>query len=212
MPMEFDHSTLDNIENSGAVVFGNETIVTKTLAEVVNDINIDKRRKNARFQNAEYMARLRDCRDFLVAIKNGEVSQQRLQEVLSTSDFPILFGDILDLRLLGYYNQTTPTWSQYAQRGTVQDFRTTRIIQLDGMQTPLYPSTYVKPELADVQYLNDLAETGYTTSVQVYERGVAYNWRMLMDRRGQFLNDIPKLLGRAAIRTEEKFAPILTRI
>lgn len=207
--MEFDPTTLDAMENSGAVQFGNETIVTRSLADVVADVQSEQRRKQARFHNPDYMRRLNECVKFLKAVKSGEVSQHYLTEVLSTSDFPILFGDILDLRLLGYYNQTSPTWSQYAQRGTVQDFRSTRIIQLDGMQTPLYPSTYVKPELADVQYLNDLAETGYTTSVQVYERGVAYNWRMLMDRRGQFLNDIPKLLGRAAIRTEEKFATTL---
>ncbi len=202
----FDNTALDAIENSGAVMFGNETVVTRSLSEVVADVNAEKRRKNARFHNPEYVRKLNECVKFLKAVKAGEVSQHYLQEVLSTSDFPILFGDILDLRLLGFYNQTTPVWSQFAQRGSVQDFRSTRIIQLDGMQTPMYPSTYPKPELSDVQYLNDLAETGYTTSVQVYERGVAYNWRMLMDRRGAFLNEIPKLLGRAALRTEEKFA------
>lgn len=202
-----DHD-LDRIEQSGAVMFGAESVTTRSLTEVISDVRTREARKHARYNNPSYMAKLAECRDFLVAVRRGEVSSWVLQEVLSTSDFPILFGDILDLRLLGYYNQTTPTWSQYAQRGTVADFRQTRIIALDGMQTPLYPSN-AKPELKNVVYDDNLAETGYTTQVQVYERGVAYNWRMLMDRRGQFLNQIPMLLGRAAIRTEEKFATSL---
>jgi hypothetical protein len=208
MPFEIDHTPLDAIENSGAVMFGNETIVTRSLSEVIADVKMEKRRKQARFNNPEYVRKLNETVAFLKAVKSGEVSQHYLTEVLSTSDFPILFGDILDLRLLGYYNQTTPTWSMYAQRGSVQDFRPTRIIALDGLQTPLYPAN-AKPELSTVQYDDDLAETDYSTQVQVYERGVAYNWRMLMDRRGAFLNDIPKLLGRAALRTEEKFATTL---
>lgn len=201
----FDNTALDSIENSGAVMFQPETVVSRSLSEVIADVNAGRARKNARYRNPAYMAKLAECRDFLVAIKRGEVASYVLQEVLSSSDFPILFGDILDLRLLNFYNQTTPVWSRYAQRGTVVDFRQTRIIALDGMQEPLYPSNG-KAELQGVTDLNDLAETGYTTQVQVYERGVSYNWRMLMDRRGAFLNQIPMLLGRAALRTESKFA------
>jgi hypothetical protein len=206
MPFEFDNATLDSIENSGAVVFGNDVIVQRSLGEVLADQRAMDARKNARFRNPAYIARLNECREFLKAVKQGEVASHILQEVLSTSDFPILFGDILDLRLLNFYNQTTPVWRSYAQRGTVQDFRQTRIIALDGLQDPLYPSKFPKPELATVQYDNTLAESQYNTQVQVYERGVAYNWRMLMDRRGAFLNQIPMLLGRAALRTESKFA------
>lgn len=202
----FDDATLDTVEDSGAVVFGTEHVVTRSLSEVLSDVNAREARKNARFRNPEYVRRLNECSQFLLAVKRGEVSSHILQEVLSTSDFPILFGDILDMRLLNFYNQTTPVWAQYAQRGTVADFRATRIVALDGLQEPLYPSKFPKPELASVQYDNNLDETGYTTQVQVYERGVSYNWRMLMDRRGAFLNQIPKLLGRAALRTESKFA------
>lgn len=208
MPNLFDDTALDEIEYQGAVVFGNEQVNTRTLSEVIADVKRETARKHARYRNPEYMRRLEECRQFLVAVRKGEVSSAKLTEVLSTADFPILFGDILDLRLLGFYNQTTPVWSMYAQRGSVVDFRQTRIVALDGLQEPLYPSNN-KPELSGVMYDDTLAETGYTTQVQVYERGVAYNWRMLMDRRGSFLNQIPMLLGRAALRTEEKFATSL---
>lgn len=196
---------LDQILDSGAVTFYNETVTRRTFSEVVADTSERVKRKNARFHNPAYLKRLAECRDFLKAIKSGDVSSHVLLEVLSTSDFPILFGDIMDLRMLGFYKQTNPTWRSYAQRGTVPDFRQTRIVQLDGLQSPLY-STGKKAELETVKYDNDIDETGYTTQVQVYERGVAFNWRMLIDRRGNFLNQLPMLLNRAAVRTEEKFA------
>src|SRR5688572_7594158 len=109
MPMEFDTTALDAIENSGAVQFGNETIVTRSLAKVVGDVNAGQRREKARFNNSDYVNRLNECVKFVEGVKAGEVSQDYLREGFSTSDLPILFGDILDMRLLGCYNPTTPT-------------------------------------------------------------------------------------------------------
>jgi len=177
----------------------------RSFSEVYADVNRAKPGKKARFRNAKYLSKLRECRDFLVALKHGHVSDHHLREVLSTSDFPILFGDVMDTRLLNQYAATTPTWSQYAQRGTVVDFRPSRLIALDGLQSPLYPSSK-KVELETVKYDNDLDETAYTTQVEVYEKGIAYNWRMLVNRRGDFLARLPSFLARGAQRTEEKFA------
>lgn len=179
---------------------------TRSFSEVFSDIRTTKSRKKRLHQNPDYMRKLNECASFLRMVKSGEVSDAQLLETMSTSDFPILFGDILDTRLLNQYNQTVPVWTQYFQRGTVVDFRASRLIALDGMQQPLYPTSFKKPELAAVQYDNNIVETAYTTQVDVYERGVSYNWRMLINRRGDFLSRIPKLLARAARRTESKLA------
>lgn len=203
MPEFFTDSDLDELTDREAVVISD--VGARSFSEVYADVKRTRNSRGARFQNPRYLQKLKECRDFLVALKHGEVGDSALREVLSTSDFPILFGDIMDTRLLNQYAQTTQTWAQYAQRGTVADFRQSRLIALDGLQTPLYPA-YRKPELSTVQYDNDIDETAYTTQVQVYEKGIAYNWRMLMNRRGDFLSRLPSLLARGANRTEEKFA------
>lgn len=205
MPDFYTDTDLNELIDREAVTFVDVGLGERSFSEVWADAKRTKSTRAQRFANPHYMRKLLECRDFLIAVKHGQVGDSALREVLSTSDFPILFGDIMDTRLLSQYAQTTPTWSQYAQRGFVTDFRQSRLIALDGLQTPLYPA-YRKPELAGVQYDNDLDETAYLTQVQVYEKGIAYNWRMLMNRRGEFLSRLPALLARGANRTEEKFA------
>lgn len=196
---------LYELEAEGFMSFAPARIEARSFQEVHREMRQTKTAKERRLSNPQYVEALTDCANFLIRAKNGNVSDTAFREVLSTSDFPILFGDILDMRLLNQYNITPNTWSTYAQRGTVPDFRQSRIIALDGLQKPLYPINN-KPELSGVQYDDSLTETGYLTQVQVYERGFAFNWRMLINSRGNFLSRVPMLLGRAAQRTEERFA------
>src|SRR5262245_28933177 len=56
----------------------------------------------------------------------------RLQEAMSTSDFPVLFADILDRQLLADYQQGPSQWRQFAREGTVRDFRTVKRFAVDG--------------------------------------------------------------------------------
>lgn len=200
---EFTDGDLNELENREAIYFTD--LPQRDFSAVWQETEVAKPRKHARMRNPKYLNKLQECASFLRAVKAGQVSDWKMQEIMSTADFPLLFGDILDTRLLNQYTATTNTWSQYAQRGTVVDFRQSRMIALDGIQQPLYPSNR-KAELEGVDIDNTLTETPYYTQVEVYERGVSYNWRMLMNRRGEFLSRIPALLTRAANRTEEKFA------
>ena len=202
MPL-FTDSDLNELEDREAIVI--HDMPERSFSEVWAETETAKPRKSARMKDPRHIARLRECAAFLRAVKAGEVSSWKMQEILSTSDFPILFGDIMDTRLLSDYAASPKVWPNFADRGTNQDFRASRMIALDGLQQPLYPQDR-KAELEGVNYDNELTETAYTSQVQVYERGVSYNWRMLVNRRGEFLTRIPAYLTRAATRTEEKFA------
>lgn len=200
----FTDSDLDELVDREAVQLFD--MPTRSFSDVWAEARNNTPRKSARLHNPRYLHKLAECRDFLVAVKRGQVSDHILRETLSTSDFPILFGDILDTRLLNQYAATPTNWPRWAARGTVNDFRRTRMIALDGIQQPLYPASFRKPELTGVQEDNNISETAYYTNVQVYERGISYNWRMLLNRRGDFISRLPQFLVRAATRTEEKFA------
>lgn len=163
--------------------------------------------KRAR-SDPDYLAKLGETATFLADVLDGRVSTYWLQEALSTSDFPILMGDILDRQLLGRYQEIQPTWSNYARRGTVRDFRTVRRVALDGLEGRYYP-TYNRPELAEGKEQNNLAETGYTYAVDVYEKRTALSWRQLVNDDLDAFRDIPDRLARGARRTEEYFATTL---
>ncbi|MGH2468522.1 MAG: hypothetical protein ACRDGF_00500, partial [Chloroflexota bacterium] len=49
-----------------------------------------------RDQNPRYMARLAEVAGFVADVFDGKIAPQRLREALTTSDFPSLFGDIID--------------------------------------------------------------------------------------------------------------------
>ncbi len=208
MPDEFDSSFLHTAPMyNGDVPLGNGEVFTpavdydRLLDTMLSDVN----RRNRRLQEANYLHRLARTVKMLKAFQTGHISVTQLQEVMSTSDFPILYGDILDRRLMNQYDETTVSWPSYIGRGTVPDFRASRIISIDGLQGP-YAPTYDKPELNNVLYDNAVTETGYTTSVTLYEKGYALNWRMLVNRALNFASRFPTFLARGARRTEEYLA------
>lgn len=166
------------------------------------------RRTRSRSQDPVYVSRLAEAADFLADVIDGRLPAYRLAEALSTSDFPFLMGDILDRQLLARYNEVGTTWQNYARRGQVRDFRQVRRLAVDGLEGSYYP-TYLKAEHAEVREENTLNETNYAYNVEVYEKAVALNWRMLINDDLQAFQDLPDRLARGARRTEERFATSL---
>jgi hypothetical protein len=154
------------------------------------------------------MTRVAEAAEFLNDVIAGKRPSYLLQEALSTSDFPLLMGDILDRQLLGNYTAFSPSWQNYCKRGRVRDFRTVRRIALDGLTGRFYPD-YAKPELTAPKEDNSLTETGYTYAVQVYEKAAALNWKMIVNDDLDAFSDIPRRLAQGARYTEEYFATTL---
>lgn len=155
-------------------------------------------------RNPQYLVRFNKFTKMLRMLSEGKIRSHQLQEVITTSDFPILFGDVLDRRLLAQYQAQATSWAAYAARGTVPDFRQSRIIAIDGLQTPFQPQ-FKQPEQTDLQYDNNISETGYLTQVHVYSKGYALSWQMFINRALSFVTRFPQLLANGARRTEEKF-------
>lgn len=165
-------------------------------------------RRLGRRNSPAYVAQLTEAAKFLADVIDGRIHTDRLQEALSTSDFPVLMGDIFDRQMLGRYQEIAATWPNYARRGTVRDFRTVRRVAVDGLEGAYYPS-YTKPELTEPQQEDGLTETGYTYSVNVYEKRAGLNWRMLVNDDLDAFRSIPDRLARGARRTEDRFATTL---
>ena len=62
-----------------------------------------------------------------------------LREALTTSDFPLMFGDVLDRQVLAAYKATEPVWKKFMKQSTVQDFRTARRFAISGGDEVLRP-------------------------------------------------------------------------
>lgn len=124
-----------------------------------------------------------------------------LREAMSTSDFPLLFGDIIDRSMLAAYRETMPTWPNYVGRKTVRDFRDVREFAIDGGEAVLseVPQGDEYPEAA-------LSETRYQWGVKKYGRRMPFLWETLINDDFDELAQIPARFARAARRTEERLA------
>lgn len=154
-------------------------------------------------KNSAYMAKLAEAAKLLADVITGRKSSYWLKEAMTTSDFPILFGDILDRQMLAAYREYPSTWQNYVHRATVRDFRT--VERTPGMlgadqelETVKESSEYPEAKLTE--------QSPYTYKVAKHGRRVPISWETLINDDLQRLTDIPVRLGRAARRSESRFA------
>lgn len=123
-----------------------------------------------------------------------------LREALTTSDFPYLFGDVLDRQMLAAYRATDPVWKAFTRMSTVRDFRVNRRIRMDGGDGELDLVTEKGEYLA-----SDRAETNYNIYVRKYGRQFDISWESMINDDLGALKDTPERFARAAVRTEHRF-------
>ena len=150
-----------------------------------------------------YKKRLAEAAVFVADVLAGKRSSYLLSEAMSTSDFPILFGDILDRQVLAAYRERTATWVPVAKRRTVRDFRGVKLFK---------PLTGGAGRLDQVGELAEYPEEALgeqatqTLTIAKYGRRMAFSWETRINDDLDMLRDIPERLGRAARRTENYMA------
>lgn len=151
-------------------------------------------------RSPQYLARLSQAASFLADVYEGRRRVHHLQEAMSTSDFPQLFGDVLDRQLYGAYKERTSPWMSFARKKTVPDFRTVKRFVVDGAEGQLS----AVGELAAYQY-GSVADSQYTYTVGKYGKKLAFSWEAMINDDLDGLKDMPNRLAKAARRTENKF-------
>jgi hypothetical protein len=134
------------------------------------------------------------------AVQGNRRALLDFEEAMTTSDFSILFADILDRQVLGSYQDWPSTWQLYTRRGTVRDFRTVKRFALDGASATLdeVPERGEYPEAA-------VAPSEYEYRVTKRGRRLDWTWEMRVNDDLDSFRELPLILGRAARMTEDKF-------
>jgi hypothetical protein len=120
-----------------------------------------------------------------------------LSEAITTSDFPALFGGILDRELMARYAIALPDWKPYFKIGDCRDFRQRTIEKVQGNEDIL-------PRVAEKgEYLvAPMAEAHYHMQVDKYGRQFDISWESYInDDLGAF-KDLPDKFAKAALKTE----------
>jgi hypothetical protein len=149
----------------------------------------------------EYQKRLGEAANLVADVIRGKRPAHYLQEAMTTSDFPYLFGDILDRQLLAAYRETPQTWPNIAKRNTVRDFRSVKRFGVYGGDTILAEVT----EQHEYPISKIDEDTPYTYAVKKYGRKMPFSWETIINDDLNALTDVPERFGRAARRSEEWF-------
>lgn len=161
----------------------------------------DGRSVRAGRQNPAYLRRLAEATNLIADVVDGRKPASRLQEAMSTSDFPYLFGDVLDRQLLANYREWSSVWRNYATMRTVPDFRDVKDFYTTGAEGVLDNV----PELSEYPAAA-LGEDKFTYAVKKYGRRLPFSWETIINDDLDALKDAPARFGRAARRSEDKFA------
>jgi hypothetical protein len=160
-------------------------------------LNIRNVRKNPKYAEA-----LKEAQKLMANVFKGDYrAWGTFREAMTTDDFPLLFGDILDRMLLAGYMETPQVYRNFIKIATVRDFRDVKRFATSGAESVL---SEVKEQ---EEYPEDaLGEAEYTYGVKKYGRRIPFSWETMINDDLNALKDIPARFGRAARRSESKFA------
>lgn len=179
------------------------------LSQLVESLAEEDARSSARWESDDVVrargrytaAQIAETANFLHELQKGKQPSHRFAEAMATSDFPLMFADVIDRQLLGYYKETTPTWTSYVKRSVVPDLRNVKRFAVDGAEA----------ELQSLEELEEypqrkLEERKDEFHVGKFGARVDLSWETFINDDLDAFTRTPERLARAARRTESKFA------
>jgi hypothetical protein len=153
--------------------------------------------------SAAYQAKVAEAAAFLADVVDGKRGTWQLREAFTTSDFPILFGDILDRQVLAEYRERIPTWEAVAKRRVVRDFRGVKLYKpLTGYGGRLEQVG----ELSEYPEGPDTEQATQTITVAKYGKRMGISWETLVNDDLDLIKAMPAKMARMARRTESYMA------
>lgn len=156
--------------------------------------------RTKRMASHDYRAKMKAVNERLIrpALRGDRYARLDLNEAMSTSDFPILFGDVLARSLARRYAARPTIWQQFAAKRTVQDFRKVRLIDLLG-------GAGILPDVAELAPYQRRALTETEIDLQVGKTGaaLAWSWEMGINDDLSAFAQAPDRLSLGARNTED---------
>lgn len=150
--------------------------------------------------NPQYKQSLLEAARLYEGVLTGRIRSDRLQEAMTTSDFPYLFGDIIDRQMLASYQHMPVMWQSIAKRGRVRDFRTVDRFAVNGGEAVL---SEVK-ETAEYPAAS-VSDARYQYQVKKYGKRLPFSWESFINDDLDALRDMPQRLANSARFSEERF-------
>jgi len=123
--------------------------------------------------------------------------EYELREVITTSDFPNLFGFITEREILAAYRAAVPDWRKWVPTGTLPNFNQAEMHKVQGNDTRL-PRVTEKGEY----HVAPVSNAHYHRQVYKYGRQFDISWEATVNDILNAFDDMPERFAQAAIQTE----------
>lgn len=150
-----------------------------------------------RMRNPKYRAQLKEAAAFTSRVLKGNLPMRFMQEAMSTSDFPLMFGDVLDRAIQPLYKQYPRVWEGIFKRKELRDFRAAKVYDTTGG----FARLTAVPEFGPYQE-DEISETSKSISVSKWGKKFSLSWETWINDDLQVLRDLPGRMIQAAINTE----------
>lgn len=133
-------------------------------------------------------------------LSGDRLAAMQFSEAMSTSDFPLLFGDVLDRALAAAFQEFPSGIEAVTRTRRVRDFRNVKTFAVDGAEGQLEAvgERAPYPEAS-------LAEAADEWSVAKFGRILPFSWEQWVNDDLDAFRNAPARLGRAARRTRQRF-------
>jgi len=123
----------------------------------------------------------------------------KMEEAITTSNFPYLFGQVLDRQVLAKYKAHTADWRKFCKVGSSKDFRTKYIEKIQGADQHL-------DEVGEKgEYLvSPVSDSRYSLAVKKKGKQFDISWEAVINDDLDAFGDIPRRYSMDAIRTEAR--------
>lgn len=163
---------------------------------------IEQGERSVRRSGPRWDAMVAECAELLRDVYTGRRPDWHLREALTTSDFPLLFGDLLYRQMLGNYMPFPVSYPNWTRIVEVNDFRKMNLYTIDGGTAALTTQVKEQAPYPEVTFV----EGRYQLQVAKYGRRYGISWEMVVNDDMNAFTQRPLLMAQGARRGEEYLA------
>lgn len=164
--------------------------------------NLDAGERGLRlFDSPQGQRRVLECARLMADVYSGKRDIYHLKQAMTTSDFPLLYGNVLYRSMLGMYDTYPVTYPAWTSRVVVNDFREVNMLTLDG-GGGILEKVEERAPYPEIRFY----EGQYLVSVNKYGRRYSISFEMVINDNLNAWRNRPQSMALGARRSEELLA------
>lgn len=181
------------------------TLSTPNSPNFDSRYGLDRGERSVRGRGPKWDSLVAECAELMRDVYTGRRPQWHLREALTTSDFPLLFGDLLYRQLLGNYMPYPVSYPAWMRITEVNDFRKLNLYTIDGGTAALTAQIKEQAPYPEITFV----EGRYQIQVAKYGRRYGISWEMVVNDDLNAFSQRPLMMAQGARRGEEFLATSL---